>query len=85
MAMNIKNPEAHHMAQELAELRGLSITQAVTEAIREGLDREKRRHNGKPLSTELLEIGRRCAMHVKKPVHSRDHARFLYDNKGLPK
>ena len=84
MAMNIKSPDAHQMAQELAELRGLSITQAVTEAIREGLDREKRR-SGKPLSTELLEIGRRCAMHVKRPIHSRDHARFLYNNKGLPK
>jgi antitoxin VapB len=84
MAMNIKSAEAHQMAQELAELRGLSITQAVTEAIREGLNREKRR-NEKPLSAELLEIGRRCAMHVKKPVHSRDHARFLYNNKGLPK
>lgn len=84
MAMNIKSPDAHQMAQELAKLRGLSITQAVTEAIREGLDREKRR-NEKPLSAELLEIGRRCAMHVKKPIHSRDHARFLYNNKGLPK
>jgi antitoxin VapB len=83
--MNIKNAEAHHMAQELADLRGLSITQAVTEAIREVLDREKRARNERPLSTELLEIGKRCAKHIKKPAHSRDHARLLYDNKGLPK
>jgi antitoxin VapB len=83
--LNIKNPEAHRLAQELASLRGVSMTKAVTEAIRERLDREKQRRKGKPLSAELLEIGRRCAAHVRGPLKSRDHARLLYGSKGLPR
>jgi len=56
-----------------------------TEAHREKLDREKHRRREKPLSAELLEIGNRCAAHVRKPVKSSDHAALLYDNKGLPR
>lgn len=73
------------MARELAQLRGVSLTNAVTEALRDKLDREKNRHRDKPLSTELLEIGKRCAAHMKKPVNSSDHADMLYDGKGLPR
>ena len=40
MSLNIKNKEAHHLAQELAKLTGESTTEAVTEAIRERLKRE---------------------------------------------
>jgi hypothetical protein len=38
----------------------------------------------KPLSLELLEIGKRCTAHVRKPVKSSDHDALLYDDKGLP-
>jgi antitoxin VapB len=84
MSLNIKNTEAHRLARELAELRGVSLTHAVTEALREKLDRERHRRREKPLSAELLEIGKRCAAHVKRPVKSSDHATMLYDAKGLP-
>lgn len=85
MSLNIKSAEAHRLAQELAQLGGVSLTQAVTEALREKLDREKYRRRGKPLSAELLEIGKRCAAHIKKPVKSSDHAAMLYDENGLPR
>ena len=39
MSMNIKNKEAHKLTEELAKLTGESLTAAVTEAVREGLDR----------------------------------------------
>jgi hypothetical protein len=55
-----------------------------TEAHREKLDREKHGRRDKPLSVELLEIGKRCAAHMRKPVTSSDHAALLYDHKGLP-
>ena len=84
MALNIKNSEAHRMAHELASLRGVSVTSAVTEAIREELVRQKRRKRGQPLSKELLQIGKLCAQHMTKPLKSRDHATLLYDKKGLP-
>jgi hypothetical protein len=32
-----------------------------------------------------LEIGKRCAAHIKAPVKSSDHARLLYDKDGLPR
>ncbi len=85
MSLNIKNNEAHRLARELAELRGVSIASAVTEALRENLEREKRRGRNKSLSKELLEIGKRCAAHVKKPVKSSDHSDMLYDSAGLPR
>ena len=85
MSLNIKSTEAHRLARELAQLRGVSLTRAVIEALREKLDREKHRHGDAPLSVELLEIGKRCAAHLKKPVRSSDHAAMLYDKNGLPR
>jgi antitoxin VapB len=85
MSLNIKSVEAHRRARELAGLRGVSLTHAVTEALREKLDREKHRRHDKPLSAELLEIGERCAAHVRRPVKSSDHADLLYDKNGLPR
>ncbi|HEX9867242.1 MAG TPA: type II toxin-antitoxin system VapB family antitoxin, partial [Candidatus Tectomicrobia bacterium] len=37
MTLNIKNPETHRLATELARLTGETLTQAVTEAVRERL------------------------------------------------
>ena len=85
MGMNIKSAEAHRLAAELSRLRGVSITQAVTEAIRQELERENRRCRRQGLAESLLEIGRRCAAHLKEPVASDDHAGILYDDSGLPK
>ena len=79
MSLNIKSTEAHRLARELAQLGSVSLTQAVTEALREKLDREKHRRREKPLSVELLEIGKRCAAHVKGPVKSNDHAVLLHE------
>ena len=46
---------------------------------------EKHGRRDKPLSVELLKIGKRCAAHMRRPVKSSDHADLLYDNKGLPR
>ena len=43
MSLNIKNPEAHKLARELAECTGESLTEAVTLALRERLERIQRR------------------------------------------
>jgi ribonuclease VapC len=61
--LNIKSEEAHALASELAKLTGESMTRAVTEAIRERLERERRLRNQAALAEELLAIGRRCAAH----------------------
>ncbi len=84
MSLNIKNKEAHKLAQQLAKLSGESMAEAVTEAVRERLERIRREH-GAALSVRLLEIGKDCAAHLKEPYRSMDHDRLLYDEKGLPR
>ena len=84
MGLNIKNEEAHRLARELARATGESMTAAVSEAIRERLERV-RGNSKKDLVERILEIGRDCAAHLKEPYKSVDHGDLLYDEKGLPK
>jgi len=83
MSMNIKNKEANQLARQLSKLTGESLTIAVTEAVRERLDRVRGEH-GVDLAERLLLIGRDCAAHLKKPFRSIDHGDMLYDDRGLP-
>jgi antitoxin VapB len=85
MSLNIKNTEAHALATELAELRGVSVTKAVTDALKHELDRERGRSRRTGMARDLAEIGRRCAAHIKGPLCSADHATMLYDERGLPR
>lgn len=84
MGLNIKNDEAHRLARELAKLTGESVTAAVTEAIRERLERIRRAR--RPNRVErLMTIGKDCAAHLKEPYRSADHGDILYDERGLPR
>ncbi len=84
MGLNIKNDETHRLAEELARLTGESMTAAVTEAVRERLERV-RREQGESLADRLLAIGKDCAPRLKEPFRSADHAELLYDERGLPR
>jgi antitoxin VapB len=84
MSMSIKNKEACRLIKQLARLTGESLTTAVTEAVRERLDRVRRKH-GVDLAERLLVIGRDCAAHLKEPYRSTNHGTMLYDERGLPK
>lgn len=57
MSLNIKSKETHHLAQQLAALTGQSITDAVTDAVRERLT-QVRRERDPHLLERLLEIGK---------------------------
>ena len=86
MSLNIKNKDAHKLAQQLARITGESMTVAVTEAVRERLKRvQNKDKRAAKLSDRLLEIGRDCAPCLKEPFRSADHGDLLYDEKGLPK
>jgi len=82
MSLNIKNPEADRLVGELAKLTGESKTQAVVQALRERLDRQRRERDRESLSADLLEIGRRCAASGRRDT--RDHGDFFYDERGFP-
>lgn len=81
MSLNIKNEETHRMAQELAAMTGESLTAAVTEAVRERLERIK----CKGMKERIMKIAKECAPRWKEPFRSVDHGDLLYDEKGLPK
>ena len=84
MALNIKNPEAQKLAHELAKLTGESMAAAVTEAVRERLDR-MRAQRGAGLAHRILKIAKECAVHLHEPYRSIDHGEFLYDENGMPR
>lgn len=82
MSLNVKNPEAHRLAQAIAKATGETLTSAVTEALRERYERLRVRR-GKASVEELLAIAKRASAQVKGPYL--DHAELLYDQQGLPK
>jgi antitoxin VapB len=84
MGLNIKNEETHRLVEELTKLTGESMTAAVTEAVRERLERVQRAR-GMSLADRLVAIGKDCAAHLKEPFRSVDHGELLYDEHGLPR
>jgi antitoxin VapB len=83
MSLNIKNEHAHELARELAQLTGESITTAVTESVRERLERVRARR-GKGMAGRLLAIADEYSANLPEPYRSLDHAELLYDENGLP-
>lgn len=81
MSLNIKDPEAHRLAQAIAQATGQSMTRVVTEALRDRLGRIDQR-KGRAGLDELLEIAGRTAARVQRPYTV--HAELLYDEHGLP-
>jgi len=82
MSLNIKDPEAHRLAQQIARATGETMTRVVTEALRERLARLERQ-SARASVEELLAIAERAASHVKRPYV--EHAELLYDEHGLPR
>jgi antitoxin VapB len=81
-SLNVKDPEAHRLAEAIAEATGETITHVVTEALRQRYEHVQRSRR-KASVAELLAIAERAAAHVKRPYL--DHADLLYDERGLPK
>ncbi len=78
MALNIRNEETCRLARELTELTGETMTDAITVALRERLERER-------LVKDLHAIGEHCASLLKDGPSAVEHGDFLYDEHGLPK
>jgi antitoxin VapB len=82
MALNIKNPETHRLVEELARRTGENMTEAVTIAVRERLQRVRHAQRGSR-AERLTRIAKDCAAHLKEPYKSIDPDELLYDEKGL--
>lgn len=85
MHLNIKNDEAHRMAKELSRLTGENLTQAVTRAIEQRLERERsaRRADRAGLALRLQALAAECAALPDGDPRPADE--ILYDEHGLPK
>ena len=87
MGLNIKNDETCRLAGELARLTGETMTGAITVALRDRLEREKRLRDVdariEELIEELVAIGRRCAELMGPGPSTVEHGDMLYDDRGL--
>ena len=82
ISLNVKDPEAHRLAQVIALETGETLTRAVTEALRQRYER-LHKHDPEALAADIRAIAKRAAAHIKRPYL--DHAEYLYDEHGLPK
>ena len=85
MSPNINDPEACRQAGELPRLTGETTAGAVTVALRDRLDRERRKRDAALLAQELHAIGRRCAALLAPGPAAVEHGNLLYDDRGLPR
>jgi len=80
--LNIKDPEAHRLAKALAEIEGVSMTHAVTNALRAALEEHGRRRMARRQAlTALVTSARELGI---TPAH--DPIEDLYDSAtGMPR
>ena len=79
--LNIKNPEAYRLVKALADATGESMTEAVTVAVRERLERIERDFQ----VGEILEMAREIRDRLPPGYLDQDFDDLLYDKDGLPK
>ena len=86
MTLNIKTPEAHRLAKELAQLTGETLTEAVTQAIREKVERLKTKEFDQKRFDAVMRIANDISSRLSPEVKALDIDELLYDSKtGLPK
>ena len=83
MALSIKNSETERLARQVARETGESLTEAIESALKERLQRLKRRHQGRIMSEKLHDILRR--VDSLPMLDTRPEAEILgYDDQGCP-
>ena len=82
MSLNIKNPATTKLIRELADATGESLTEAVTTAVRERLDRLQLDSD----VDRVMELVHEIRSRVPPDFFDVDHDELLYDDElGLPK
>jgi antitoxin VapB len=83
MALSIKNPEVDRLARELAEVTGEKLTEAISRALKERLERETGKRDKNRLYDEIKRIQERIARLPRLDERS-DEELIGYDEHGLP-
>lgn len=84
MPLNIRNKQAEELAGALAKLTGETKTEAVTQALRERLERVRHARDKRSLADDLDEIALHCASLPLRDRRSVDEI-MGYDEHGLPR
>jgi hypothetical protein len=79
--LNIKSEEAHALASKIAEAEGISLTQAVVEALR----RRERDLEKNSRFQRAVEISKAAAARMSPELLAMDIDDYLYDEFGMPK
>jgi antitoxin VapB len=82
--LNIRNEETERLAIALAKLTGETKTEAVTQALRERLQRVRRARTKRRLADDLDEIALHCSTLPVLDSRSADEI-MGYDEHGLPR
>ena len=86
MSLNVKNPEAHALAARLAQKTGETLTEAVTVALRERLERlERTAEFDEERYQALRALVKGSRQLWSESLLAVDHGELLYDERGLPK
>lgn len=87
MSLNIKNERAHSLAHQLADIQGISVTQAVISAMERDLAelRAKDQRSAEKMVLDLKEISLAAARHFSDGFSAKDIDGMLFDENGLPK
>jgi hypothetical protein len=78
--MNIKSAEARALAEKIAKAKGVSLTEAIVESLRDS-ERALAKEDKKAWMAEFLAESRRLYRDEDRNI---DHTAFLYDENGLP-
>ncbi len=79
--LNIKSAEAYALASKIAEAEGVSLTQAVVEALR----RREREVSADARFEKAMEIIKDMRSRMSPELLALDIDDYLYDENGLPK
>ena len=85
MSLNIEDQETIRLADELASLTGETVTEAITVALRERLERVKHERSVEERIQAMRAISERTSRMLRDGPSAVEHGDFLYDERGLPK
>ena len=85
MALSIQNSKTEKLAREVAAQSGETITQAITRALEERLERMRgRRSAADDIAAEILKISRRCSQLPDRDARMPDEI-LEYNGIGVPR
>ena len=84
MALSIQNSKAEKLAREVAAQSGETITQAITRALEERLERMRGRRTISDTAAEILKISKRCSQLPDRDVRMPEEI-LGYDEMGVPR